>query len=91
VEADTWTPVSSAGDPQATPRRFLMVSEFVPCGRGVCAAEEGHDGTCAQASGWDSFTEDANDAAFERGYAAGFDAALARTEAVSPAASKPRA
>lgn len=22
------------------------------CGRGVCAAEEGHEGTCDEASGW---------------------------------------
>ena len=22
------------------------------CGRGVCAAPEGHEGTCAEASGW---------------------------------------
>lgn len=25
---------------------------MIPCGRGVCAAEDGHDGTCAEASGW---------------------------------------
>lgn len=68
-----------------------MASDFVPCGRGVCAVAEGHEGRCAQASGWDSFTEDAKDAAFERGYAAGLAAALARTEAVSPTESKPRA
>lgn len=23
-----------------------------PCSRGICAAEAGHDGTCADASGW---------------------------------------
>ncbi len=23
-----------------------------PCGRGICAANEGHEGTCAEASGW---------------------------------------
>lgn len=23
------------------------------CGRGVCAAMEGHEGTCAEASGWE--------------------------------------
>jgi len=23
------------------------------CGRGVCAANAGHEGTCAEASGWD--------------------------------------
>ena len=23
-----------------------------PCGRGICAAEDGHEGTCAEASGW---------------------------------------
>ena len=22
------------------------------CGRGICAAEEGHEGTCDEASGW---------------------------------------
>lgn len=27
------------------------------CGRGVCAANEGHEGTCAQASGWDEVDE----------------------------------
>lgn len=24
-----------------------------PCDRGMCAAPQGHPGTCAQASGWD--------------------------------------
>ena len=27
-----------------------------PCGRGVCAAAEGHEGTCAEASGWEDPT-----------------------------------
>jgi hypothetical protein len=26
--------------------------DWEPCGRGVCAAEEGHEGTCPEASGW---------------------------------------
>lgn len=26
--------------------------EFEQCGRGVCAANAGHEGTCAEASGW---------------------------------------
>jgi hypothetical protein len=25
---------------------------YEPCGLGVCAANEGHDGTCDEASGW---------------------------------------
>ena len=29
------------------------MDEWVPCGLGVCAAEDGHAGTCAEASGWD--------------------------------------
>lgn len=28
------------------------MTEWEPCGRGVCAANEGHEGTCAGASGW---------------------------------------
>lgn len=28
------------------------MAEFVPCGLGVCAAEDGHEGTCEEASGW---------------------------------------
>jgi hypothetical protein len=27
-------------------------SEFEHCGRGICAAQKGHEGTCAEASGW---------------------------------------
>ena len=38
------------------------MSKFKHCGRGVCAAEAGHKGTCAQASGWD----EAGDQARER-------------------------
>ncbi|MFJ4166319.1 hypothetical protein ACIPY5_12250 [Microbacterium sp. NPDC089698] len=29
-------------------------ADFVPCGLGSCAAEDGHDGACPQASGWSS-------------------------------------
>ena len=29
------------------------VAEARYCGRGICAAMEGHEGTCAEASGWD--------------------------------------
>ena len=29
-------------------------SAFAPCDLGSCAAEDGHDGTCAQVSGWSS-------------------------------------
>lgn len=28
------------------------MAEFEPCGRGICAAEDGHAGTCDEASGW---------------------------------------
>ena len=31
--------------------------DWTPCGLGVCAAESGHDGTCAEASGWDEPAE----------------------------------
>lgn len=34
-------------------------SEWEACGRGICAAEEGHEGTCAQASGWDDEDDEA--------------------------------
>lgn len=30
-----------------------MTPDWRPCGRGVCAAEDGHEGTCDEASGWD--------------------------------------
>ena len=48
-----------------------MTDDFRPCGLGPCAAPENHDGTCAQASGWDKFTDDAKDAAYEAGMRAG--------------------
>lgn len=44
-------------------------AEWVACGIGPCAAEEGHAGTCAQASGLDVFTENAKDAAYDAGRA----------------------
>ena len=53
------------------------MSKFKHCGRGVCAAEAGHKGTCAQASGWDEFTADVADRAYESGLADG------RAEAVA--------
>lgn len=28
------------------------------CGRGVCAANDGHEGTCAEASGWVTTCDD---------------------------------
>lgn len=46
-------------------------SEYTPCALGPCAAPDGHKGTCAQASGWDTFTEEAKGAAFDAGFAAG--------------------
>lgn len=38
---------------------FTIEDEWVPCGRGPCAANDGHAGTCAEASGWadDDVTE----------------------------------
>jgi len=27
------------------------------CGRGICCANDGHEGTCAEASGWDREAE----------------------------------
>lgn len=53
------------------------MSDYTPCGIGPCSAPEGHEGTCAQASGWDKFTDDAKDAAYDAGFAAGLAAALA--------------
>src|SRR5690606_524655 len=41
------------------------------CGLGPCAGPAGHEGTCAQASGWDDFTNDAMDRAYEQGFKAG--------------------
>lgn len=32
-------------------------SEWAYCGLGVCAANDGHEGTCAEASGWDDVEE----------------------------------
>ena len=34
-----------------------MMNDTEYCGRGVCAAMEGHEGTCAEASGWDEAPE----------------------------------
>ena len=56
-----------------------MADTFTPCGRGVCAAEDGHDYPCAIASGWATtgeivaFAEDRARAAEEK---------VARVEAV---------
>jgi hypothetical protein len=35
-------------------RFFFVVDDEGPglCNRGLCAAERGHEGTCAEASGW---------------------------------------
>lgn len=30
----------------------VNISSIEPCSRGMCAANEGHEGTCAEASGW---------------------------------------
>ena len=32
---------------------FKGKDSFQYCGLGVCCAEDGHEGTCAEASGWD--------------------------------------
>lgn len=32
-----------------------MPETYEPCGRGICAANEGHEGTCEEASGWAEF------------------------------------
>jgi hypothetical protein len=37
---------------EADGRLAWPVVEFRPCGKGICAAEAGHEGTCLQASGW---------------------------------------
>lgn len=42
---------------------------WIACGRGICAAEEGHEGTCDEASGWaeEATPQEAHDrASFER-------------------------
>ena len=31
----------------------MTVDPFAHCGRGICAAGDGHEGTCSEASGWD--------------------------------------
>ena len=31
----------------------MSADDYEPCGIGMCAANEGHSGTCAEASGWD--------------------------------------
>ena len=30
----------------------MTANPMIRCGRGICAAEEGHEGTCDEASGW---------------------------------------
>ena len=32
--------------------RIVSAYDYEPCGLGICAANEGHAGTCAEASGW---------------------------------------
>ena len=39
--------------PAVRPEHLVKPVEWVPCGRGPCAAEEGHEGTCAEASGFE--------------------------------------
>lgn len=60
------------------------MSDCTPCGLGPCAAPAGHDGTCAQASGWDKYTDDAKDASYDAGFAAGRAAALAEQDTKEP-------
>lgn len=31
----------------------MILNPAEPCGRGACAAPEGHPGTCSEASGWE--------------------------------------
>jgi hypothetical protein len=48
---------NDAGDQAQVDQRLLdrereFWGDTMPCGLGICAANDGHEGTCAEASGW---------------------------------------
>jgi hypothetical protein len=66
IEADAviiqaWDHGGLAGSIPGTLRALIAeirrLRVMIPCGRGNCASHHDHDGTCAQASGWDETNE----------------------------------